>query len=187
MTAYSANITGSDSYWYKRRSELEATMSDKSCATVFFTFSYADNHWLDLHKLMPGGFNKDPKKRYQNVLNNPHIVDWYFSYRLDEFLKIVFDGILQCEWRWHRFEWQSRSSIHAHGAAKFKNDPGLIKLTNNIYIGREAQKKKNLPETQHQEQQVLQKLIDLGIESETTVINYTDTMLTAMNPGIYTS
>ena len=92
-------------------------MTDRSCATVFFTFSYADNHWLDLHKLMPSGFDEDPKIRYQNVLNNPHLVDWYFSYRLDEFLKVVFDGIMQCEWRWHRFEWQSRSSIHAHGAA----------------------------------------------------------------------
>ena len=51
-------------------------------------------------------------------------------------------GILKCEWRWHRFEWQSRSSIHAHDAAKFKNDPGLIQLTNNVYIGREALKKK---------------------------------------------
>jgi len=134
---------------------------------------------------MPGGFDEDPKKRYQNVLNNPHLVDWYFSYRLDEFLKVVFDGILQCEWRWHRFEWQSRSSIHAHGAAKLSNDPGLIKLTNNVYIGREALKKKYLPETTHQEQNELQKLIDVGIESESIVINYTDTILTVMNPGNY--
>ena len=116
-------------------------MAEKSCATVFFTFSYADNHWNDLHKLMPGGFSSDKKIRYQNVLDNPHLVDWYFSYRLNEFLKVVFDGILECEWRWHRFEWQSRSSMHAHGAAKFKNDPGLIKLTNNFYLGRKALEK----------------------------------------------
>jgi hypothetical protein len=102
MTAYSANITGSDSYWFKRRKELEATFEQKGCATVFFTFSYADNHWNDLHLLMPGAFTTDKNKRYQNVLNNPHIVDWYFSYRLDLFLKIVFDSVLDCEWRWLR-------------------------------------------------------------------------------------
>ncbi len=139
MTAYSANITGSDSYWYKRRSELEATFEQKDCATIFFTFSYADNHWNDLHKLMPGGFSDNPKVRYQKVLDNPHLVDWYFSYRLDQFLKVIFDGVLKCVWRWHRFEWQSRSSIHAHGAAKFANDPGLISLTAKSYAGLKAQ------------------------------------------------
>lgn len=54
MSAYSANITGSDAYWFKRRTELESTFEQKKPATVFFTFSYADNHWADLHKLMPG-------------------------------------------------------------------------------------------------------------------------------------
>ena len=102
MSAYSANITGSDSYWSKRRNELEATFEQKGCATVFFTFSYADHHWDDLHKLMPGIFTNDKTKRYQNVLDNPHLVDWYFSYRLNEFLKVMFDSILECVWRWHR-------------------------------------------------------------------------------------
>lgn len=140
MTAYTANVSGSDSYWYKRRSELEATTEQKDCPTIFFTFSYADNHWNDLHKLMPGGFSDKKSVRYQNVIDNPHLVDWYFSYRLDAFLKVVFDGILKCECRWHRFEWQSRSAIHAHGAAKFANDPGIINLTAKAYIGQNAQK-----------------------------------------------
>ena len=54
MCSYSAKITGSDSFWFRRRQELEATFEQKEPATVFFTFSYADNHWNDLHKLMPG-------------------------------------------------------------------------------------------------------------------------------------
>ena len=44
MSPYSAYITGSDSYWYKRRNELEATFEQKAPDTVFFTFSYADHH-----------------------------------------------------------------------------------------------------------------------------------------------
>lgn len=54
MTPYSANITGSDAYWSRRRAELTATFEQKGCGTFFFTFSYADNHWADLHELLPG-------------------------------------------------------------------------------------------------------------------------------------
>ena len=146
MTAYSANITRSDSYWLVERNFKK----------------------YDLHKLMPGGFSDDPKKGYQNVLENPHLVDWYFGHRLNEFLKIVFDGILECEWRWHRFEWQSRSSIHAHGAAKFKKDPGLIKLTNSVYVGRKAEIK--LLEKEQENEDALKELIRIGKESEKIVI-----------------
>ena len=141
MCAYSSNITGSDSYWHKRRCELEANFEQKAPATIFFNFSYADNHWNDLHRLMPRYFNQeneaikelDNNFKYREVVNNPHLVDWYFSYRLNYFLGTVFDKILDCEWRWHRFEWQSRTSIHAHGCARFKNDPGLIELTKKVY------------------------------------------------------
>ena len=138
MSAYSSNITGCDSYWHKRRSELEATFEQKAPATIFFTFSYADNHWHDLHRLMPRYYKEDTDNlidgaKYQDVINNPHLVDWYFSFRLNKFLETVFDTIIGCEWRWHRYEWQSRTSIHAHGAARFKNDPGLIELTKEVY------------------------------------------------------
>lgn len=141
MTPYSANITGFNAYWFQRRAELESTFEQKKTATVFFTFSYADNLWEDLHRLLPGGFSDDPKVRYSKVLKNPHLVDWCFGIRLNEFLKVVFDGILQCEWRWHRYEWQPRSSIYAHGAARFKKDPGLTELTKKVYIGRKAKEK----------------------------------------------
>jgi hypothetical protein len=140
MTAYSSNITGSNSYWFKRRGELEGTFEQMRPASVFFTFSYPDNHWEDLHQLIPGPAPKTPSEKRQRVLNNPHLVDWFFGYKLNEFLKAVFDDILDCEWRWHRYEWQSRSAIHAHGAVRFKNDPGLIKLTTEAYKGRLALK-----------------------------------------------
>ena len=47
---------------------------------------------------------------------------------------------MDCEWRWYRFEWQSRTAIHAHGAARYKNDHGLIELTSEVYNGRLALK-----------------------------------------------
>ena len=35
---------------------------------------------------------------------------------------------MNAEWKWLRFEWQARGSIHAHGCAKLSNDPGLCSL-----------------------------------------------------------
>ena len=102
LVAYSANITGSQPYWYQRRIELESTFEQKKPATFFFTFSFADHHWPDLHRLLPGRSESEADK-FRNVLNNPHLVDWYFSHRLDTFMKIYFDEHLKCDWRWHRY------------------------------------------------------------------------------------
>ena len=85
LSAFSANITGCPSYWFKRRSELEATFEQKLLATAFFTFSYVDNHWEVLHKLMPGKTAISDTEKRKNVINNPHLVDWYFGYRLNLF------------------------------------------------------------------------------------------------------
>ena len=104
MSAYCANHTGSDAYWYQNRNTLEAIFEQKKSAPVFFTFSMADNHWQDLHVLMPDKYDNqniqfDKNKNFKNVVNNPHLVDWYFSWRLNEFLKFFFDDILDCDWR----------------------------------------------------------------------------------------
>ena len=32
---------------------------------------------------------------------------------------------MDAEWFWYRFEYQARGSIHAHGCAKFKNNPDI--------------------------------------------------------------
>ena len=180
LSAYSANVTGSDSYWFQRRNELEATFQQKKTATAFFTFSYADNHWDDLHKLMPGPPATTKAQKYQNVLNNPHLVDWFFSFKFEEFLKVVFDGILEADWRWHRYEWQSRTSIHAHGCVRLKNDPDLVRLTSLTYKGRQAEKRLLL-EDDPLKQALLIDIIRIGNESEQIVCNYADTLLTTMN------
>lgn len=57
MSYYAANISGSTSYWSKRRMELQSIIEQCSAPTVFWTVSFADHHWADLHKLMPSRFN----------------------------------------------------------------------------------------------------------------------------------
>lgn len=139
MMAYGANITGSSGYWAKRANELLSLVEQRGVPTVFYTFSYADFHWNDLHRLMPSYLSTQSpgtiQERRQNVLANPHLVDWYFTTRLDIFLKHILDGVLEAAWRWHRMEWQLRGAVHAHGVAQLHADPGLTELTSIAYEG----------------------------------------------------
>ena len=130
LSRYVGNITGSNAYWHKRRDELKSIITTKGVPTIFFTFSSADMHWPELHSL----FSNKPhdctnEERRQNVIDNPHIVDWFFDQRLQSFLKHWLYGTLGAEWHWYRYEFQARGSIHCHGTAKLKNDPGLCELT----------------------------------------------------------
>ena len=51
---------------------------------------------------MPSGIGKTEAQKRSNVLKNPHLVDWYFGVRLEEFFKAFLDNVLDCKWRWHR-------------------------------------------------------------------------------------
>lgn len=59
---------------------------------------------------MPSQINKEtdaficPSIKYKNELKNLHLVDWYFSWRLEQFSKIFFDQALEAKWRWNRYE-----------------------------------------------------------------------------------
>jgi hypothetical protein len=68
--------------------------------------------------------------------------------------------------RWHRYEWRSRSSIHAQRFARLSNDPGLIKLTALVYIGRLAAKKlDNSTDLNASDKNKLFNDVQIGIES----------------------
>ena len=110
------------------------------------------------------------------MLKNTALVDWYFSYRLNRFLEYAFDKVLGCEWRWHRYEWQSRDSIHAHGTARLKNDAGLVDLTAQVYHGELIRQK--YPESESIEHR---EIISKSIQSKKRLITYIDTVVTAMN------
>ncbi len=90
LSRYVSNITGSSAYWYKVREDLKATIEHESVPTIFFTFSSADMHWPKLHSLFCQNENKlSTDERRQNVIDNPHIVDWFFTKRLESFLKTL--------------------------------------------------------------------------------------------------
>ena len=67
-------------------------------STFLFSFSAADNHWLDLHKIITGSdydpFTdnelKNAKILRKLVRENPHIVDAYFYERFQTLLDFFF-------------------------------------------------------------------------------------------------
>lgn len=132
LSRYIANITGSDAYWYRAKEELKAIIQYAGPPTFFFTLSAADMHWPDLHVLLGSNVtnNDNPSEvRRQNVINNPHIVDWFFTERVKKFIKHWLYDTLDANWHWYTFEYQSRGSIHCRGLTKLKNDPDLCRLS----------------------------------------------------------
>ena len=105
----------------KLKKILKAIISHVGAPTFFFTFSSADMHWPDLHALFSSSLSDTtPESRRQNIINNPHITDWFFTQRLENFIKHWLYNSLDAEWHWYRFEYQARGSIHCHGVAKLK-------------------------------------------------------------------
>ena len=144
ITRYGANITGSPPYFYQRRKELENTIDQKGAPTVWWTLSFPDFHWDDLHKLFgergPNMTDEDFRKwKAQNLKENPGLVNEFFVKRVEAFVGEMFGrDVLDAEWHWYRFEWQKRLSIHVHGLAKLKSDPGLTTLGIKVYQGRKS-------------------------------------------------
>jgi len=76
----------------------------------------------------------------------------------------------------------SRNSIHAHGTARLKNDPGLVDLTAKAYRGIKSQMKFPLEENKILKYPHYVKLINEGSVAEIIMTKYIDTLATAMNP-----
>ena len=150
MHTYIANIPGSNSYFHKKRRELNALLAQEGMCTFWFTFSAADNHWTDLFRLILGdnesrlyhNKSEDDKAKLRRKLRreNPHIVDAYFQERLDELLDSFFGkkSPLKASWHWYRIEYQGRGSAHAHGCCRLACDPGITQLAGKVLKGRQA-------------------------------------------------
>ena len=80
ITRYVGNIAGTNAYWHKVKEDLKAIVTHEGAGTIFFTFSAADMHWPELHDLLTSPLeNTTSQQRRQNVISNPHIVDWFLQ------------------------------------------------------------------------------------------------------------
>ena len=133
-----------------------------------------------MHALFGSSNDNTAENRRQNVINNPHITDWFFTRRLENFIKYWLYKSLDAEWHWYRFEYQARGSIHCHGVARLKNDPGLCRLSEKALKGYLAEKllgnseQGDLPELREQ-------ILD-GKKASQLVCQYVDWLLSTNNP-----
>ena len=137
----------------------------------------------DLHALFGSSTRKE---RRENIINNPHLADWFSSQRLERFIKAWLYNILDATWHWFRYEYQSsHGSIHCHGTAKLRNDPGLCTLTEITLKGFLAQRQldedPNGILTDHSKQYEL--VVESKAASE-TVCKYSDWLLSTYNPAL---
>lgn len=179
LSRYVGNITGSSPYWHRVREDLKAIIEHKHAPTIFFTFSSADMHWPELHSL----FSQQPlslsnEDRRQNVINNPNLVDWFFTKRLESFLKHWLYDTLGAKWHWYRYEFQARGSVHCHGTAKLKSDPDLCKLTD-IALKRFLAEKK-VSSNQYDSNDILD--TEEGKIASSKICAYVDTLISTYNP-----
>lgn len=79
---------------------------------------------------------------------------------------------LGSSWHWYRYVYAvQRGSIHCHGVAKLKNDPGLCQLTETALKGFLAAKRKDTSKETFSKQQLIDidYLINEGKRAELTV------------------
>ena len=145
-------------------------------------------HWPELHSIFSDEnnvndiFTPSSEQRRQNVINNPHIVDWFFTQRIEAFVKHWLYNTLDAKWHWYRFEYQGRGSIHCHGTAKLKNDPGLCELTKTAlkgyYLARKLKDENTVDDTSE-----LDRDIESGNNAAAIACQYVDWLLSTINPN----
>ena len=131
---------------------VRITSDDKDMFNFFQTFSAADFHWDDLHRLLPNSNeyldkrlvdsmaevseheqadcitrSEDGRLRTLNLQKHADIVDWYFYHRLQALLKHVMPLMGVKDWI-VRYEVQARGTIHAHLLVRVKDGPSNKEL-----------------------------------------------------------
>ena len=59
---------------------IKATITQMGTPTIFWTLSMADFHWPDIHDLFSSNDESESADFRQNIIDNPHIVDWFVPF-----------------------------------------------------------------------------------------------------------
>ena len=76
-----------------------------------------------------------------------------------------------------RYEWQARGSIHAHGCAKLKNDPGLCDLVKRAAHGWKLQRILDVQQDELNYEEMVQDFtptIEAGLQAQARVVQYAE-------------
>ena len=83
---YAKNVSGTTAYWNRAKDDLKATITQVGAPTIFWTLSCAEFHWPEFHNLVSDSGKASDSKRRANVINNPHLLDWFFTERTEQFV-----------------------------------------------------------------------------------------------------
>ena len=154
IARWSSNVSGLSPYWYREKRELIA-ICKVHCPHAFVTFSAADTHWNELHRLIEqqraAGTGTQPlniqslseagrkTRKIKNLIEYPHIAAEYLHKRFIAFLNRVLkkDLRLKLAHHWFRYEWQFRGSGHIHGFLWFVGAPDISTLDIDVIEDRE--------------------------------------------------
>ena len=157
---------------------MKAIIAYKEAPTIFFTFSSADMQWPELHSLFDensGDLNHEQRRK--NVTDNPHLVGCFFTKRIENLIRYWLYETLNAEWHWHRYEYQARGSIHCHGMAKLKDDPGMCKLGEialKVFLAEKAVESSKNYDVLYE--------IEQGKEASQRIATYTDSLVSIFSP-----
>ena len=180
---YTKNVSGTNAYWNSAKDDLKSIITQVGAPTIFWTLSCADFHWPEFHNLFSNNGEILDSERRKNVINNPHLLDWFFTERTEQFVKYWLKNALGAKWYWFRYEYAvQRGSIHCHGVAKLNSDPNLCELSQVALQGHLAAQ--SLSKDQLSPEILLQKQqkVTQGLEAEKAICNYVDFLMSTQNP-----
>ena len=155
---YASSLRSTKQYWYQQRSRLLSMVDTLGLPTIFFTHSAANLQWPELARLICPEDPNSRSSRVKAVIENPAKSDWFFYYRVMEFIKAFYVGVLGATDYWMRFEWQHRGSPHVHGLAWLPQAPDVESL--------------------------LSSQDDVPDSGKAQVIKYADSLVSTRNPAV---
>ena len=127
---YAKNVSGTNAYWNRAKDDLKAIITQVGAPPIFWTLSCAEFHWPEFHNLCSDNGETSDSECRANVINNPHLLDWFFTERTEQFVNYWLKKTLGATWYWFRYEYAVQcGSIHCHGVAKLQCDPNLCDLS----------------------------------------------------------
>ena len=180
---YAKNVSGTNAYWNRAKDDLKAIITQVGAPTIFWTLSCAEFHWPEFHNLFSDNGETSDSERRANVINNPHLLDWFFTERTEQFVNYWLKKTLGATWYWFRYEYAVQcGSIHCHGVAKLQCDPNLCDLSQIALQGYLAAQSLAKDQLSHEMSLQKQQEVKEGCEAEKAICDYVDFLMSTQNP-----
>ncbi|PFX26632.1 hypothetical protein AWC38_SpisGene8677 [Stylophora pistillata] len=183
LVHYAKNVSRTNAYWNRAKDDLKAIITQVGRPTIFWTLACPELHWPEFHNLFSDNGETSDSEGRANVINNPHLLDWFFTERTEQFEYYRLKNTLGATWYWFRYEYAvQRGSIHFHGVAKLQSDPNLCDLSQIALQGYLAAQSLAKDQLSHEMSLPKQQEVKEGCEAEKANCDYVDFLMSTQNP-----